>query len=271
VRLWPVGEEASEPLVLAGHEDAVWDVAFSPDGAWLASASMGNTVRLWPVGAAASEPLVLRGHELAVNAVAFSPNGSWLASASDDNTVRLWVAQTADLLALACRTAGRNFAQDEWAQYFGETPYRRTCDLLPLHPSLLAAAGELARGGEITASLGAISQALQLDPNVTIAAGVWNEICWNGSLYGAAGLALDACDAAVAADPEHGGIRNSRGLARALTGDVAGAIADFEFFVAWALETGEGRNIEWREAWIAELRAGRDPFDEETLARLRAE
>jgi len=84
-------------------------------------------------------------------------------------------------------------------------------------------------------------------------------------------MVLGACEAAVAAAPEDGVIRESRGLARALTGDVDGAITDFEFFVAWARETGEGRNVAWREGWIVELRAGRDPFDEETLAQLRVE
>jgi hypothetical protein len=107
---------------------------------------------------------------------------------------------------------------------------------------------------------------------VAIDADTWNALCWFGSLYGAAGRVLDACEAAVAAAPEDGGIRDSRGLARALTGDVAGAIADFEFAVAWARETGnEEAFIDSREGWIAELRAGRDPFDEETLAQLRGE
>jgi hypothetical protein len=39
-----------------------------------------------------------------------------------------------------------------------------------------------------------------------------------------------ACEQAVALALEHGGIADSRGVARALTGDVAGAIADFERF-----------------------------------------
>jgi WD40 repeat protein len=35
--------------VIRGHEKAVTDVIFDPEGRWLASCSMDNTVRLWPL------------------------------------------------------------------------------------------------------------------------------------------------------------------------------------------------------------------------------
>ena len=82
---------------------------------------------------------------------------------------------------------------------------------------------------------------------------------------------LPACERAVMSAPDHGGIRDSRGLAFALSGDIASAIADFEFFVHWAKETGAGRNDEWRRAWIAALKADEDPFDEATVDALRNE
>jgi hypothetical protein len=58
--------------------------------------------------------------------------------------------------------------------------------------------------------------------------------------------------------------------ARALTGNVGGAIEDFTAFIASARENAQltDRTAD-REVWIATLREGRNPFDAATLAALR--
>ena len=65
---------------------------------------------------------------------------------------------------------------------------------------------------------------------------------------------------------------DSRGLARALVGDYAGAIADF-VTAAQRMKTLEGYDeyASKRESWVKTLQAGDNPFDSATLAELRNE
>jgi WD40 repeat protein/serine/threonine protein kinase len=74
---------------LSPHEAAVWELAFSPDGRWLASASADGSVRIHRV-AAADLDAVLDAHRSPVYGVAFSADGGRLATASKDRTIRLW-------------------------------------------------------------------------------------------------------------------------------------------------------------------------------------
>jgi len=130
----------------------------------------------------------------------------------------------------------------------------------------------LARQGDIDEALSYFAEAQASDPE-GISANSWNGLCWFGSLWGYAAEVMDACETAVALDPEHGGIRDSRGVARALSGDYTEAIEDFTFFVDWCTESdGCNRfNVQKREAWIIELENGRNPFDAEVLESLKLE
>jgi WD40 repeat protein len=91
------GQETArvEPLrTFKGHSKPVNDMAFSPDGKRLASASDGGTVRVFDT-ASGEELLTLRGHgDDRVLGVTFSPDGKWLASAGWDQNVVLWDAVT---------------------------------------------------------------------------------------------------------------------------------------------------------------------------------
>ncbi len=76
-------------LVLEGHQSVIFGAAWSPDGAYIATASRDSTVRIWD---AATGDLrdTFAGHEGAVKTVAWSPDGSRIASGCDDNMVLIW-------------------------------------------------------------------------------------------------------------------------------------------------------------------------------------
>ncbi|MGB3642331.1 MAG: WD40 repeat domain-containing protein, partial [Rivularia sp. (in: cyanobacteria)] len=86
VKLWNIEKE--ETLTLAKHDDYVLNVAWSPDGNTIASASKDNTVKIWDKKGTLLQ--TLKGHNNSINTVKFSPDGKKIATASDDNTVRLW-------------------------------------------------------------------------------------------------------------------------------------------------------------------------------------
>ena len=83
-----------------------WSVAFSPDGAMVASGSANGTVKLWNVSTR-ENIATLEGHTGSVVSLDFSTNGTLLASGARDNTVKLWnVATGAHVATLEGHTDG---------------------------------------------------------------------------------------------------------------------------------------------------------------------
>lgn len=79
---------------VAGHIYAIHDMHFSPDGNWLATASMDKTVKIWE-----TQGLKLRkvldasrhgGHKNSVNKLIWSSFDDLLVSASDDKNLSVW-------------------------------------------------------------------------------------------------------------------------------------------------------------------------------------
>jgi WD40 repeat protein len=65
------------------------ELAFSPDGRWLAAAGSGQTITLWETRGW-TRLRTLQGSEADLGPVAFHPDGRWLASGTSDGSVVLW-------------------------------------------------------------------------------------------------------------------------------------------------------------------------------------
>jgi hypothetical protein len=139
-----------------------------------------------------------------------------------------------------------------------------------------AAAVKLSQGmswvkeGKVQEAIQAYNQALSIDPNLDISAESWNSLGWYGSLYGYAADVLFACEKAVNLEPNYERYYDSRGLAKALTGDLTGSLADFQVFVENEIFPHYAENFKQRRLrWVEALKAGENPFTPEELEALR--
>lgn len=130
----------------------------------------------------------------------------------------------------------------------------------------LDAGRRLAFEGEIPEAAAAYRQAAARDPRLTITAGDWNHLCWQGGLWNRADQVIPACNRAVERNPANLEYRDSRGLVRSLLGNRDGAIADFEFFIERVQNPNRKAQ---RQEWVDALRAGQNPFTPELLRALR--
>lgn len=82
-------ETGSEIRRLAGHSEVVADVAFSPDGKRILSASVDTSIIIWDA-ASGAEIQRLIGHNSSVIAVAFHPEGRLAVTGGVNGTILLW-------------------------------------------------------------------------------------------------------------------------------------------------------------------------------------
>ncbi|WP_299502534.1 c-type cytochrome [uncultured Roseobacter sp.] len=95
LRLWDAA--TGDTRVLGNHTAKIIQLALSPDGQRVASASWDRTIKIWSLEEGAA-PIEITGHTNIVNDVAFSPDGKRLYSASADGTLRVWDASTGEAL-----------------------------------------------------------------------------------------------------------------------------------------------------------------------------
>ena len=86
-------QDVPQLVLPAGHTDCVYSVAFSPDGRYVLSGSVDNTLKLWEVSTG-REVRSFKGHIDWVFSVAFSLDGRYVLSGSRDYTLKLWEVST---------------------------------------------------------------------------------------------------------------------------------------------------------------------------------
>ncbi len=118
VTVWST-ESGELIATLPGHTGGINDLAFSPDGSRVASASVDGTIHIWDTSSS-EPPLTLSGHIGQLSSVAFSPDGTHLASAGADGTVRVWALDVDDLVDIAEQRVTRGLTADECRRYLHE-------------------------------------------------------------------------------------------------------------------------------------------------------
>jgi hypothetical protein len=126
------------------------------------------------------------------------------------------------------------------------------------------------REGKIKEAQEAFKQAQIFDDSLRNSAEFWNSICWVGCLHGYAKAVLRFGEKAVTLDPDNKIYQDSRGLARVLTGDLVGALEDFQVAVdSGALDDYSNDVKQRRLRWIETLKSGNNPLTPEELEELR--
>jgi WD40 repeat protein len=93
------GSHRSGKLLLTyrGHKQRPTTVAWSPDGRYIASGSLDETVQIWAANAGEHfHPFIFHGHSAAINSVDWAPDSQRVVSGATDSTLLIWNAFTGE-------------------------------------------------------------------------------------------------------------------------------------------------------------------------------
>ena len=133
---WAGWRSSTPPLeptaVLPGSVGIAHWLAFDDDGSRLLATGGNSTVHLYDaatwtrVGSIPAE-----GSDLSTDTAFLHPDGRSLVANSHYGVVE-WTLEPETLADEACALAGRNLTRAEWATYFADEAYRRTCPQFPV-------------------------------------------------------------------------------------------------------------------------------------------
>ncbi|MEZ2233408.1 TIR domain-containing protein [Microcoleus sp.] len=281
IRLWDI---SGQPIgqFLKGHTGSVTSVAFSPDGKTIITGSTDRTLRLWRLGTW-QDWLKIACNRVILHPVLVAPETQFggdaemisVAKEAGETCQRLaWNdAEKAQFLVNQGRSIARQGDVGLAIATFQQAQKLLPSIKVPAEDKVkqLAAGGSIAQGenlvqeGEVQKAVDAFEKAKQFDATWKISQESWNTLCWYGALHKGAKTVISACDTGVALAPGNVNVRDSRGLARALTGDTPGAIADFQAFIKG---TDSAEDKKQRQGWIDQLKKGEKPFTEKEIAKL---
>ena len=123
--------------------------------------------------------------------------------------------------------------------------------------------------GKVTEALALYDSAKKLYPPLKIDAADWNSLCYSGSIYRRASDVMFACENAVklATAEQKGNYQESRGLAKALSGDRQGAIADFQAYINDPKSNPNYKDQ--HKQWIAAIKKGENPLTDKVLQQIK--
>jgi hypothetical protein len=135
--------------------------------------------------------------------------------------------------------------------------------------------------GDVLKAIQAYREAQIIDTGLEIDSDDWDLLCWAGVLYNQAEEIRYASDKATHSKSDWPIYFDTRGLVKALTGDLQGAIEDFESVLRTmddntiyrsAYKTlGLAGDRQQRQEWLEALRLKQNPFTPEELEALRRE
>jgi WD40 repeat protein len=119
--------ETGRPLrpPVAAHDAALLSLAYSSDGKQLLTSAADASTALWDAETGRLVARVVTPSFLSI--AQFADGRSVVVADAFVGAVYRWDTRPEYAVEFACRLAGRDFTEEEWAEQFGDRPYQHVC------------------------------------------------------------------------------------------------------------------------------------------------